>query len=192
MRRVVGGFVAFAMIALLGGMTGAADAPARIKPVSAGPLVLNARDIIAVYRPADGSSVGVLIAKPGGAIQQIVLKDFREAAAAFNDLWNNAAVTKDPGDDDTRPLTRMQLKLKEGEDPTKRVATLVLNVDRVLAIAWDSDRRVAHLYVDRPAAGTPAAAGAAGAAAASADETLEMTREEAESIIAAYKVCLVK
>ena len=182
MRRMFGGMAAlvgFSSVVLFAGIAGAADAPARLKPVTAGPLTVNVRDVIAVYRPADGSSVGLLIAKPGGAIQQIVLKDFREAAQTFNDLWNNAEIAKDPGDEDARPLTRMLPKIKEGEDAAKRVATLLVNVDRLLGIAWDSDRRVAHLYVDRPA-------GAGG------DETLEMTREEAEGVIAAYKLCLVK
>jgi len=182
MRRMVGGMAAivgFTVVVFVAGWVGAADGPARVKPVTAGPLTLNPRDIIAVYRPADGSSVGILIAKPGGAIQQIVLKDFREAAQTFNDLWNNAEVTKDPGDEDAKPLTRMLPKAKEGEDASKRVPILVLNVDRVLGIAWDSDRRVAHVYVDRPA-------GAGG------DETLEMTREEAEGVISAYKLCSVK
>jgi hypothetical protein len=180
MRHRVGSVVAFAMIAVLAGMVGAADAPAtKIKPITAGPLTLNPRDIIAVYKPADGSSLGILIAKPGGAIQQIVLKDFREVAQTFNDLWSNADVAKDPGDDDAKPLTRMLPKVREGEDAAKRVPILLLNVDRILGIAWDSERRVAHVYVDRPA-------GAGG------DETLEMTREEADGVVSAYKMCLVK
>ncbi|HSI34837.1 MAG: hypothetical protein ACAI43_07505 [Phycisphaerae bacterium] len=183
MRRAVVGWVVAAVVVVAVARDGARAAdglPVKFKPVAAGPLVLNPRDVIAVYRPADGSSVGVLIGKPGGAVQQILLKDFREAAAVFNDLWNNQQWVKDPGDEDARPLTRMLVKPREGEENAKRVPTLIVNADRVLGIAWDSDRRVAHVYIDR----------APGAAAG--EETLELSRDEAEGVIAAYKAAMVR
>ncbi|HYE20308.1 MAG TPA: hypothetical protein VEA69_17810 [Tepidisphaeraceae bacterium] len=185
MRRSVVGWGVLLVLLVVGGAFGRARAadglPVKFRPVAAGPLVLNPRDVIAVYRPADGSSVGVLIGKPGGAVQQIVLKDFREAAAVFNELWNNQQWVKDPGDEDARPLTRMLVKPKQGEEDAKRVPVLIVNADRVLGIGWDSDRRVAHVYIDR-----------APGAAAGADETLELTREEAEGVIAAYKMAMVR
>ncbi len=180
-----------ASVMFLAGPGWGADSPPRHKTVTAGPLTLNPRDVIAVYRPVDGQSVAVVVGRPGQGTQTIFVRDYREAAAVFNDLWNNAEITKDPGDDDARPLTRMMVKEKPGEADEKvkkRSGTLIVNADRVLAVAWDSAQRMARVYFDRPAIGANAEA-----ARERETETLDVAnnRDEADVVIAAYKACVV-
>jgi hypothetical protein len=116
----------------------------RHKPIVAGSLTVNPHDIIAVYRPVDQQGVAVYVGRPGQAIQAIIFKDSREAATVFNDIWDNQDVTKDPGEDDARPLTRMRLK-----DSERKGATLIINVQRVLAVVWESDRRHLRVHLDK-------------------------------------------
>src|SRR4051812_18932878 len=92
-----------------------AGAEERRKPIVAGNLTVNPKDIIAVFRPIEQQAVAVYVGRPGQSVQAILFHDVREAAAVFNELWNNADVVKDPGEDDARPLTRMMIKSADGE-----------------------------------------------------------------------------
>ena len=65
--------------------------------------MVNADDILAVYRSNEQQPVEVFVGKPGHAIQVLVFHEFRESQAVFNALWANNDVTKDPGEDDARP-----------------------------------------------------------------------------------------
>ena len=112
---------------------------------TAGSHTLNPYHIGADYRPVENQAVAVLFARPGGALQTIVITDTRDAAAVFNALWGNERVTKDPGDSDARPLTRMAVKDSEPATPP-----LIINIDRILAIRWDANRRTPHRYHDKP------------------------------------------
>jgi hypothetical protein len=163
--------------------TYAADAPPKHKAVVAGNLTINPHDIIAIYRPIEQQAVAVFIGRPGQGIQAIVFKDVREAAAVFNDLWNNEEITKNPGDSDTRPLTRMVPK-----DAERKSATLILNVDRVLAFTWDSSHRAVRVYLDKPLL-SPLVDPNTG----DEHDSLEIqnVRDDSESIMAAYKLCLI-
>ena len=156
---------------------------AKHKPIVAGDLVVNPSDVIAVYRAAEQQGVVVFIGRPGQDLQTIAFRDSREASAMFNDLWGNNEVVKDPGDDDARPLTRMRLKEAE-----RKPATLIVNVDRLLAMVRDPDRRVLHVYLDRPSSLNPLL-----------DPNTREERpfleihnnhDEADNILAAYKACV--
>lgn len=125
--------------------TRAADGPHR--PVVAGNLVVNAKDVVAVFRPLDQQAVAVFVGRPGQAVQAIVFQDVREAAAVFTEFWNNQDVVKDPGETDARPLTRMMVKT-----PEKRGAALIVNFDRLVACAWDTNRRSLRIFLDKPIA----------------------------------------
>lgn len=152
-------------------------------PVVAGNLAVNPHDIIAVYRPSDQAGVAVYIGRPGQAIQTIVFKDAREAAEVFNGLWNNDDITKNPGDDDTRPLTRMLPKTAE-----RKNAILILNIPRVLAVSWESNRRGLHVYLDKPMV---AVLVEPNTGEERAHIEIENVRDDGDSIMAAYKLCLV-
>jgi hypothetical protein len=123
---------------------------AKHKPIAAGSLTLNPYDVIAVYKPFEQGGVVVYLGRPGQGIQAIIIKDAREAAAVFTAVWDNAEVTKDAGEDDARPLTRMRVK-----DSDARSATLVLNVQRVMAVSWDADRRAVRVHFDKLIANDP-------------------------------------
>jgi hypothetical protein len=73
----------------------------------------------------------------------------REAAAVFNELWNNADIVKDPGEEDARPLTRMMIKSADGE---RKSASLIVNVDRLMACAWETNRHALRIFIDKPIA----------------------------------------
>jgi hypothetical protein len=168
-----------------GDASGNAPGP-RHKAIAAGTLALNPTDIIAVYRPFDQQGVAVYIGRPGQAIQAIIIKDQREAANVFKDIWDNVEVTKDPGEDDTRPLTRMRLK-----DADRAGATLIVNAARVLAISWDADHRQVRVHLDKLLAnetltdpngdgdGTPYL-------------EIQNVHEAAEAVMAAYKACQLR
>lgn len=115
------------------------------KPIVAGNLVVDPRYIVAVFRPVDQRELAIYIGKPGQAIQSILVNDVRDAATLFEAIWNNDAIVKNPGDDDARPLTRMVLK-----DAERKIPTLIVNVDRILALTYDPNRREASIYLDRP------------------------------------------
>jgi hypothetical protein len=163
----------------------ASAAVARRRPITIGTVTVHARDVVAVVRPAD-QVVGttVYVGRPGQAIQAITIRDAREAAAAFDALWNNNAVTKDPGDDDAqRPLTRMMPKDPAGE---RRTATLICNVDRVLAIHADPANRVARVFFDKPSSDPLLQPNG------QEREFLEIrsVRDEADTVLAAYRASL--
>ena len=151
--------------------------------VTAGNLTLNPNHVVAVYRPVENQAVAVLLARPGGALQSIVITDVREAATTFDSLWNNERVTKSPGDSDGRPLTRMALKDSEPATPS-----LIVNVDRVLAIRWDPNRRVAGVYLDMP---SPAPLYDPNTNQESDSLVIPNNRRQAESVIEAYKAAVL-
>jgi hypothetical protein len=158
-------------------------APNKRGPIVAGNLTINPRDIIAVYRPIEQQSVAVYIGKPGQAVQTILFKDSREAAAVFNDIWNNDDVTKNPGDEDPRPLTRMLPKTAE-----RRAGVLVLNLQRVLAMTWENSHHNINIYFDLPLV-------AAFIEPNTGDEhhhlDIENVRDDNDSIMAAYKLSVL-
>jgi hypothetical protein len=117
----------------------------KTKPIVAGNLVVDPRYIVAVFRPVDQRELAIYIGKPGQAIQSILVADVREATILFDAIWNNDAIVKNPGDDDARPLTRMVLK-----DAENKIPTFIVNVDRILALTYDPNRREASIYLDRP------------------------------------------
>lgn len=166
-------------------LCGTLSAPvqAKHKPLTIGNLTVNPSDVIAVYRPVDQQAVAVYIAKPGGAVQTVIFKDFREAGVIFDEMWKNPDVVKDPGDDDARPLTRMMPK-----DAEKKAPTLIVNVERVLAMAWDTNHRYIRIYIDRPVIPTPLYEPNSG------EEMqflmVENIRQEADQVMAAYKACV--
>jgi len=158
--------------------------PARAahKPITAGPLTVNPMDIIAVFRPAEQQAVVVFVGRPGQAIQPILFRDSREATQVFDGLWDNNELSKDAGDDDAaRPLTRM---LPKGTE--RRLATLLVNVNRLMAVAWDSELSVARVYLDKPIA-MPLMEPNSGAEVAYL--SVPNIRQEGEAVIAAYKLC---
>jgi hypothetical protein len=165
-------------------LAGAAS-PARAaghKPVTAGNLTVNPTDIIAVFRPAEQQAVVVFVGRPGQSIQPIVFHDSREATQVFDGLWDNVEVSKDPGEEDPgRPLTRM---LPKGAD--RRLATLLVNVNRLMAVAWDSERNVARVYLDKPIA-MPLLEPNTGEEIAYL--SVPNIRQEAEAVLNAYKIC---
>jgi hypothetical protein len=164
---------------------GESPAVARRRPVVVGTLAVRAADIVAVFRPAQQQAVVVYVGRVGHAIQPIVFNDAREATAVFDGLWNNKDVTKDPGDDDAlRPLTRMMPKDKDaagGED--RNTATLILNVDRVLAINYDANERACRIYLDKL---TTEPIGPQD----NQYIDIRSSRDEADKVVAAYKACL--
>jgi hypothetical protein len=160
----------------------AGSAVAAHKPVTAGNLTVNPTDIVAVYRPAEQQAVVVFVGRPGQAIQPILFRDTREATAVFDGLWDNNELSKDAGDDDAgKPLTRM---LPKGSE--RRLATLLVNVNRLLAVAWDSEQSVARVYLDKPIA-MPLMEPNSGAEVAYL--SVPNIRQEGEAVIAAYKAC---
>jgi hypothetical protein len=179
--------VVFAML----GTTALADAgsdggvAARHKPIAAGSLTLNPYDIVAVYKPAEQAGVAVYLGRPGQAIQTIIIKDARDSAAIFNAVWDNAEVTKDAGEDDARPLTRMRVK-----DSDARSATLVLNVQRVMAVSWDSDRRSVRVHFDKLIANDPLPS-VSGETEAPFLE-IPNVRDAGVAIVAAYRNCVYR
>jgi hypothetical protein len=163
----------------------AAGAQPAHKPIVAGGIVVNPHDVIAVYRPLDQQGVAVYLGRPGQAIQAIVIRDSKEAAAVFNEIWDNQEACKDPGDDDARPLTRMRVK-----DAAAKSATLIANVQRVMAVVWESDRRSLRVVFDKllqqdlfenPNGGDSL-------------PWLEFQslHDDGETVMAAYKACMLK
>lgn len=176
--------VLFALTAQFGqAAEGDAVIPNKRGPITAGNLTINPHDIVAVYRPADRQAVAVYIGRPGQAIQSIIFKDAREAAAVFDELWNNEDVTKNPGDDDARPLTRMLPKTAE-----RKSAILILNMQRVLAMSWESNHRGLHVYLDKPMVAVLIEPN-------SGDEharlEIDNIHDDNDSIMAAYKLCIL-
>jgi hypothetical protein len=157
----------------------------RHKPIVAGGMVVNPYDIVAVYKPVDQQGVAVYVGKPGQAIQAIVFKDAREAATVFNDIWDNQDATKDPGEDDTRPLTRMRLK-----DSDRKSATLILNVPRVLAIVWGPDKRHVRVHLDK-LLNTDTFVDPNGEGDAPYLE-IQSVHDQAEAVMAAYRACVYR
>ena len=158
----------------------AAQNPPKQKPIVAGDLVVNPQDIIAVYRPAAlPSTVFIYMGHPGDVAQIIRLDDATRASATFDAIWGNAAITKDPGDDDARPLTRMLPKNSERKAPT-----LVANSKRILGMLRDPNRRVVRVFLDMQVAAT---------LQAQQYSCLEIDngREEGELVLAAYRECVV-
>ena len=164
----------------------AAGAQPAHKPIVAGGMVVNPHDVVAVYRPLDQQAVAVYLGRPGQAIQAIIIRDAKEAAAVFNEIWDNQEVCKDPGEDDARPLTRMRVK----DNGAVKSATLIANVQRVMAVVWESDRRNLRVVFDKllqqdlfenPNGG----------------ESLpwlefQSLHDDGETVIAAYKACVIK
>jgi hypothetical protein len=161
-----------------------ADAP-RHKAITAGSVTVNPQDVVAVYRPVDQQSVAIYLGRPGRGIQTIVIRDAKEAAAVFNEIANNAEVTKEPGEDDARPLTRLRPK-----DSPKN-PTIIANVDRVLAVVWDRDHRRARVYLDKLVAGEILVDPNGRGDGADYLE-VENVRGEADDLIAAYKACVLR
>jgi hypothetical protein len=158
-----------------------AVAAERHKPITAGMLTVNPTDIVAVYRPAEQQAVVVFVGRPGQAIQPILFRDSREATQVFDGLWDNNEWSKDPGDDDAgKPLTRM---LPKGSE--RRLATLLVNTGRLLAVAWDSERNVARVFLDKPIA-MPLMEPNSGEEVAYL--SVPNIRQEGEALIAAYKL----
>jgi len=184
MRIAAALFIVFAFTSL---STFAAEGdpvvPNKRGPVVAGNLTINPRDIIAVYRPIEQQGVSVFIGRPGQAIQTLVFKDGREAGVVFNDLWNNDDITKNPGDDDNRPLTRMLPKTAE-----RKSAVLILNIQRLLAMTWESNHRTIRVYLDKPMVALLIDPN-------TGDEhnhlEIENVRDDNDSIMAAYKLCVL-
>ena len=161
-----------------------AAALANQKPVVAGNLTFHPNHVVAVYRPVDQRAVAIFIGRPGQNIQTITIKDSREAAAIFNEIWKNHDITKNPGDNDARPLTRMLPKAVEGKTPT-----LIVNVDRIAAILYDPSRRATSVYLDRLDPYSPLIDPNTG------DELdhleIQNIRDEGEMVVAAYKACVL-
>ncbi len=173
------------MVCVAASVASAQERTTRAKPITAGSVTLNPYHVVAVFRPVDQRSVAVLVAKPGQNLQTILIKDYRDAATVFSEIWGNEQVTKDPGEvDASRPLTRMMLKEAEGKTPT-----LIVNVDRVLAIAYDANRRSAAIYLDRLDPFIPLVDPNTN------DEldhlVIQNIRDEADVVVAAYKACIV-
>ena len=176
----VSAIVVVAAVCFLGSFAGSARAAH--KPVTAGPLTVNPADIIAVYRPAEQQAVVVFVGRPGQAIQPILFRDSREATAVFDGLWDNNELSKDAGDDDAaKPLTRM---LPKGAE--RRLATLLVNMNRLMAVAWDSEQSVARVYLDKPIAMPLMEPNTQAEVAYLAVPNI---RQEGEAVIAAYKLC---
>ncbi|MDB5318370.1 MAG: hypothetical protein JWN40_1 [Phycisphaerales bacterium] len=178
--------VAAAMGASVRADPGQDGAGSRHKPIVAGSLTVNPYDVIAVYRPQDQQGVAVYVGRPGQAIQAIIFKDSREAATVFKEIWDNAEVTKDPGEDDARPLTRMRPK---GAD--RAGATLIVNVQRVLAISWDVDHRQVHVHLDKLLA-NELLTDPNGDGESLPYLEIPNVHDAAEAVMAAYKACLLK
>jgi hypothetical protein len=152
--------------------------------ITAGSLTLNPYHVVAVYRPVENQAVGVLLARPGGALQSIVITDTRDATAVFDTLWKSERVTKDPGDSDARPLTRMTAKDSEPAAPA-----LIVNIDRVLAIRWDPNRRTANVYLDMPS--PPAPIYDPNTNQESDSLVILNNRRQAEGVLEAYKAAVL-
>ena len=182
MSRSPAAVVAF-MLLLLSLLSTPALAQQR-KPAVAGNLTFNPNHIVAVYRPVDGRAVAIYVGRPGQNIQTITFKDYREAAAVFNEIWSNDQITKHPGDSDARPLTRMLPKDAEG-----KTATLIVNVDRIAAIAYDPSRRAASVFLDRLDPLSPLIE--PNTDAESDHLVIENIRDEGEMVVAAYKACIL-
>ena len=166
---------------------GDSPAVARRRPVVVGNLAVHVKDVVAVYRPADQQiGVVVFVGRPGQSIQPVVFRDMREANAVFDGLWNNNDVAKDPGDDDaSRPLTRMMLK-DAAAGAERKTATLIANVDRLLAVSADPSNRAVRVYLDKPTSEVLPSGGRQDY------EYIEIrnVRDEADTVLAAYKACL--
>jgi hypothetical protein len=162
------------------------DGGGRHKPIAAGSLTLNPYDIVAVYKPIEQAGVVVYLGRPGQGIQAIIIKDARDSAAVFNAVWDNADVTKDAGEDDARPLTRMRVK-----DSDARSATLVLNVQRVLAVSWDADRRAVRVHFDKLIASDPLPS-LSGENDAPPYLEIPNVRDAGLAIVAAYRNCVYR
>jgi hypothetical protein len=154
------------------------------KPVAAGNLTFNPRHVVAVYRPVAQRAVSIYVGRPGQNIQTITIKDYREASAIFEEIWKNEQVTKNPGDDDARPLTRMLTKDAEGKTPT-----LIVNVERVSAIVYDPSRRTARVFLERLDPLSPLID--PNTDAESDHLAIENIRDEGEMVVAAYKACVL-
>src|SRR5438105_15875794 len=85
--------------------TGNAAEPIRHKAIVVGNVAINPYDIVAVFRPIEQQGVAVYIGRRGHGMQAIILRDTNDAAAVFNEIWDNPDITKDPGNDDPRPTT---------------------------------------------------------------------------------------
>jgi hypothetical protein len=168
------------LVALFGSVARAADQ----KPIVAGNVTFHPQHVVAIYRPVDQRAVAIYIGRPGQNIQTITIKDYREAAAVFNEVWGNDEITKNPGDSDARPLTRMLPKAAEGKTPT-----LLVNVDRVSAIVYDPSRRAAAVYLDRLDPYSPLVDPNSGEERDHLE--IQNIRDEGEMIVAAYKACVL-
>ena len=191
MRSLLGVLVILTATAALCGTARAdggdgSNAGPRHKAIAAGNLALNPTDIIAVYRPFDQQALAIYIGRPGQAVQAIIVKDQREASNIFKDIWENAEVTKNPGEDDARPLTRMKPK-----DSDRAGETLIINVSRILAISWDPDHRHVHVYLDKLLANETFTDPNGDGDGAPYLE-IQNIHEAAEAVIAAYKACLLR
>jgi hypothetical protein len=165
--------------------TGNAAEPMRHKAIVVGNVAINPYDIVAVFRPIEQQGVSVYIGRPGRGMQAIILRDTKDAAAVFNEIWDNPEITKDPGDDDARPLTRMCPK-----DAEHKSSALIANVNRVLAVQWSADHRHARVYLDK-LVGNEALADPNGNDANDALE-IDSVHAEAENVMAAYKACIIR
>ncbi len=155
----------------------------KTKPIVAGNIVVDPRYIVAVFRPVDQREVAIYIGKPGQAIQSIIVSDVRDASALFDAIWNNDQITKNPGDDDARPLTRMVLK-----DVEQKIPTLIINVDRVLGLTYDPNRRAATIFIDRPTMDMGFDEPTNGKYVPNL--TISDVRDEAQQVVNAYKACV--
>ena len=68
----------------------------------------------------------------------------------------------------------------------RRLATLLVNVNRLMAVAWDSDRNVTRVYLDKPIA-MPLLDPNTGEEIAYL--SVPNIRQEGAAVIAAYKAC---
>jgi hypothetical protein len=165
--------------------TGNAAEPIRHKAIVVGNVAINPYDIVAVFRPIEQQGVAVYVGRPGRGMQAIILRDTKDAAAVFNEIWDNPEVTKDPGDDDARPLTRMCPK-----DAEHKSSALIANVNRVLAVQWSADHRHVRVYLDK-LVGNEALADPNGNDPNDALE-IDSVHAEAENVMAAYKACIIR
>jgi hypothetical protein len=168
------------------GDDGGGGGAAKHKPIAAGSLTLNPYDVVAVYKPIEQAGVVVYLGRPGQGIQAIVIKDARDSAAVFNAIWENGEVTKDAGEDDSRPLTRMRVK-----DSDARSATLVLNVQRVMAVSWDADRRAVRVHFDKLIANDPLPS-VSGENEGAPYLEIPNVRDAGLAIVAAYRSCVYR
>jgi hypothetical protein len=183
-RSTLGTAAAFLFMAIA--VASAGDDRPRHRPVVAGEMVVNPYDIIAVYRPAGQQTVALYLGRPGQDIQVVFFHDARMAANIFSDLWNNNDITKDPGADDAKPLTRMLIAGTQGT-----TATLIANADRIMAVVREPNHQFVRIFFDKPNAVVPVAEPGAGTGPSDKNYLeIQNIRDEADAVMAAYKACL--